>query len=638
MDAAGEYQFKLYSDDASTLHIDDKLVVDQDDAPEANEVESNATTLSTGFYYMKVTYMELSGYQALRAWYKGPDTGNNWAPLKAWLPPSGCVCNAGFTGPVGMPCEACVAGKYKITNGSMPCTQCGAGTFSTAMNATTASTCGACPADSYNASNNTMCMECPAFAHADAGSDERTDCQCGVGFAGPEGGPCRVICADGSGLPCVWGPGFSSSDTCEFSSYSATLSDGGIGLKLARTGKCAAKYGTNELVLRGHGLKELDDNIFHGMSALTKIDISENEIKELPQDICNGLNSLQVFNLSDNNLVTLASSGTFRGCGNLTELVLSNNELRSLPSGAFTGLTALQKLWLHEQTAKGGGFIGTQSPSLIGATLPYDLLSGLSSLTHFSLHTGSVQTLLAGFFTDQSNLLELYLHSNAITCLPSDIFRPLANLTRIDIQGNPDLECGGPIYSWGALGAATSWDGGGCASGSRTWCRPTCSNKYDPGHAGKPNCVYDSSGNVPASVILGDISLQGTNTPPYMPCMWDQCEFRLELTGIPPVVTLKRLGTCSASWHPQTPNIEDGNKPVGSAPDQVNLNFKGIEALETTVFFGMTAMEFLKLGSNHIGALPTGILSGLAGLKRFGFYGNPLTSMPTGIFTGLNLE
>ena len=39
-------------------------------------------------------------------------------------------------------------------------------------------------------------MECPEFAHADAGSDERTDCQCGVGFTGPDGGPC-VACVAG---------------------------------------------------------------------------------------------------------------------------------------------------------------------------------------------------------------------------------------------------------------------------------------------------------------------------------------------------------------------------------------------------------------------------------------------------------
>jgi len=96
----------------------------------------------------------------------------------------------------------------------------------------------------------------------------------------------------------MWGPGSSSSDadTCEFSSYFANLTDGSSGLKLARTGTCAASHGFNELVLRGHGLKELDDGVFHGMSLLTKIDISGNEIQFLPSDLCNGLSSLQVFN------------------------------------------------------------------------------------------------------------------------------------------------------------------------------------------------------------------------------------------------------------------------------------------------------------------------------------------------------
>ena len=262
-----------------------------------------------------------------------------------------------------------------------------------------------------------------------------------------------------------------------------------------------------------------------------------------------------MFNLSDNS-VTMVGIGTFDSCSSLAELDLSNNGLRLLSSGAFSGLTALQKLWLHEQTAKGPGLVGTHDPVLIGSTLPYDLLSGLNSLTHVSLHTASVQTLLAGFFTDQSSLQELYLHSNAMTCLPSDIFRPLASLTRLDIQGNPDLECGGPVFSWGALGAATIWDGGGCASGIRTWCRPTCSNKYDPSHQGKPTNIYTATYDRSA-----DLSLQGTNAPPYMPCMWDQCEFRLEERGTPPVATLTRSGNCSASWEPPEPNSEHSSWP-----------------------------------------------------------------------------
>jgi hypothetical protein len=39
-----------------------------------------------------------------------------------------CVCNAGFTGPNGGPCTACVAGTYKTTTGSVACTNCESGT------------------------------------------------------------------------------------------------------------------------------------------------------------------------------------------------------------------------------------------------------------------------------------------------------------------------------------------------------------------------------------------------------------------------------------------------------------------------------------------------------------------------------
>ncbi len=35
-----------------------------------------------------------------------------------------CVCHAGFTGPNGGPCTACVSGTYKTTTGSVACTNC----------------------------------------------------------------------------------------------------------------------------------------------------------------------------------------------------------------------------------------------------------------------------------------------------------------------------------------------------------------------------------------------------------------------------------------------------------------------------------------------------------------------------------
>ena len=115
-----------------------------------------------------------------------------------------------------------------------------------------------------------------------------------------------------------------------------------------------------------------------------------------------------------------------------------------------------------------------------------------------------------------------------------------------------------PIYNWGALSAASSWDGGGCASGDAgrvaaraklVWCRPSCTNDYDPGHSHKGN--WDADKNPKLLGISGESS---------MPCMWDDCEFRLESMGDPPKRTLVRSGTCSGSWIVYDLGCPDGTK------------------------------------------------------------------------------
>ncbi len=434
--------------------------------------------------------------------------------------------------------------------------------------------------------------------------------------------PATPECAGDSGLPCSWGD-------CEF-----FLS----GPKLARLGNCSGEYSNNELIIRAHGLRELGENIFDGMTALKKIDLSGNNITTLPIDICRGLISLEVLNMSDNILTTLPSR-VFEQCPALRKIDLHRNAFSVLPSDALSGLDALRELWMHEQTAKGGGLI----------TLPSGLLDAHRNLTHFSLHSASVQTLPAGFFLDQSALRELYLHTNSITCLPSDIFRPLTNLARLEIQGNPDLECGGfvptpillyslqhvcacvllfayvhtrsaltnvnqdlrarsllihisaheqdrnriasifesafltscspcichvhsPIYSFGALSEASNWDGGGCASGAAgrraaraklVWCRTSCTNDYDPVHSWKDN--WDLNKNPMLINVSGESA---------MPCMWDDCEFRLESRGNPPVLTLVRSGTCSDSWIVYDLGCPDGTKcgaTKGNKCGSVNL-------------------------------------------------------------------
>jgi hypothetical protein len=74
-------------------------------------------------------------------------------------------CNAGYTGPDGAPCAACVVGKYKTVTGSATCTNCGAGKYSTVTSSTSESACQACWQNSYSTSGSTTC-QCnnPTFA------------------------------------------------------------------------------------------------------------------------------------------------------------------------------------------------------------------------------------------------------------------------------------------------------------------------------------------------------------------------------------------------------------------------------------------------------------------------------------------
>ena len=91
-----------------------------------------------------------------------------------------CTCNAGFSGPNGGLCSACVSGKYKAAAGSATCTSCGAGR--------------------YSAAGASVCANCTAGFTSPVQSSSSAFCYflepCGAGSSGPNGGPC-VLCSLG---------------------------------------------------------------------------------------------------------------------------------------------------------------------------------------------------------------------------------------------------------------------------------------------------------------------------------------------------------------------------------------------------------------------------------------------------------
>ena len=128
------------------------------------------------------TYKETTGIQQCTACptgYISPEGSTSSAA---------CVdCAAGFTGPSGGPCAACVAGKYKDATGSAACIDCGIGTYSSTLAATAAAACVACPNNTFSGvigiSNVLACQSCQPNAVSVAGSVSQEYCYCKAGYA-----------------------------------------------------------------------------------------------------------------------------------------------------------------------------------------------------------------------------------------------------------------------------------------------------------------------------------------------------------------------------------------------------------------------------------------------------------------------
>ena len=101
--------------------------------------------------------------------------------------------------------------------------------------------------------------------------------------------------------------------------------------------------GSNFLV--GSNLKSGD---FAGLTGLTSLNLSNNEITTLPADIFSGLSALTTLRLDDNQLSSLPTGG-FAGLTSLTTLDLSENPLpTSLPASLFADVPATATITLPD--------------------------------------------------------------------------------------------------------------------------------------------------------------------------------------------------------------------------------------------------------------------------------------------------
>lgn len=78
---AGDYAFKLGSNDGSRLWIKQNLLIDNDGIHELATLESSALSLSEGAHRITVEFFDYTDIDTLIVEYKGPDTNNEWVVI-----------------------------------------------------------------------------------------------------------------------------------------------------------------------------------------------------------------------------------------------------------------------------------------------------------------------------------------------------------------------------------------------------------------------------------------------------------------------------------------------------------------------------------------------------------------------------
>ncbi|MYC14275.1 MAG: hypothetical protein F4Y39_11165 [Gemmatimonadetes bacterium] len=102
----------------------------------------------------------------------------------------------------------------------------------------------------------------------------------------------------------------------------------------------------------GTSLSELQADDFSGLTALTKLNLQENELTSLPDGISEDLPALTWLNLSNNHFTTIPPQ--LFTLSNLTYLNLENNELSGKIPEGLSNLTNLAELYLNDNASLTG--------------------------------------------------------------------------------------------------------------------------------------------------------------------------------------------------------------------------------------------------------------------------------------------
>ena len=310
--------------------------------------------------------------------------------------------------------------------------------------------------------------------------------------------------------------------------------------------------------------------MFDGLSALTQLELNNNQLTSLPAGVFDGLSSVMVLGLSGNQLTSLPV-GAFDELSALTNLVLNNNQLTSLSVGVFDGLSSLTYLQLQNNQL---------------TSLPADVFDGLSSLIDLHLQNNQLTSLSVGAFNGLSSLTQLLLNNNQLTSLSAGVFNGLPALTQLWLQNNQLTSL--PAGAFGGLSALKELylDVNGLTS--------------------LPVGVFDGLSSL-TGLLLNSNELTSLSAGVF--------------DGLSALTTLhlhnNQLSSLSAG-------VFDGL----SSLEYLHIEGNQLTSLSAGVFDGLSALTQLWLNGNQLTSLPSGVFDGLSALTILYLHGNAVAPLP----------
>ncbi|KAI1308640.1 Protein toll [Halotydeus destructor] len=220
----------------------------------------------------------------------------------------------------------------------------------------------------------------------------------------------------------------------------------GFSTKVRKDNRCKVDN-VQSLDISHNRIKVLTDRGFGTLPRLTALTISHNLVSRAEENALLGLSQLSTLDLSNNELVALPPRFFNPVSSTLTELKLNNNSISVLPPGLFLDLTSLIELdlsrneitshWINQNTF---GHL----TKLINMDLSNNKLSRVDSTT-FSVNTNlnsltlshnEIEVISANAFRSLGQLETLVLSHNRLTTLDSSALLGPSNLIVLSLDDN----------------------------------------------------------------------------------------------------------------------------------------------------------------------------------------------------------